>query len=61
MRSFDSVSSCGFGQANEAIDDIAPFGAVERMNSVTVDDVRARAEELFRQDAFAAAVMHRSA
>ncbi len=57
VRSFDAVKSMAFGHADEALDGIRPFQALKRMQSISVDDVIARREELFREDSFAMAVV----
>jgi predicted Zn-dependent peptidase len=47
VRSFDSVQSLAFGQAEEALLGIAPFGQLARMQALSIDDVEARRAELF--------------
>ncbi len=57
VRTFESVQPVAMGHGDEALEGLAPFGAVERMRSVTVDDVRARHAELCRDDSFASVVV----
>jgi len=59
VRDFEAVSSCAFGQAREALEGIKPFCAVERMTALSAADVEQRRQELFREDSFATAVMHK--
>lgn len=47
VRSFDSVQSLAFGQAEEALLGIAPFGQLARMQDLRIEDVEARRAELF--------------
>ncbi len=59
VRDFEAVSNCAFGQAREALEGIDPFCAVERMTALSAADVEQRRQELFREDSFATAVMHK--
>ena len=57
VRSFANPRSMAFSHAKEALDDQAPFQSMQRMMSLTLDEVRTRKDELFREDAFAAAIV----
>lgn len=57
VRSFGAVSSLATTQAQEAVYDVAPFGAIARMQAVTLDDLRQRQREHFVEDAFAVSVL----
>ncbi len=57
VRSFDSIRSMAFSHGEEALDDLEPFEMMARVRSIEVDEVRARQQELFRDDAFAMAVV----
>jgi len=56
VRSLASVRGLAFGQVQEAIEDVAPFGAMARLNSVTAKDVMQRQAEHFREDSLGVAV-----
>ena len=59
VRSFASVKGMAFNHAKEALEDIAPFGNLERVRSITLDELHARREEHFVDAAFAATVIAR--
>jgi len=47
VRAFDSVQSLAFGQAEEALLGVAPFGQLARMEGLQIEDVEARRAALF--------------
>jgi predicted Zn-dependent peptidase len=59
VRSFASVSSQAIAQAQEALHGVEPFGAIDRMEAVALEDLRARQAEHFAEEALAVAVLHR--
>lgn len=60
VRTFEATQHVAMGHCEEALEGLAPFGAIERLASVTVDEVRARQAELCDADSFAAAVVARA-
>ncbi len=56
VRSFGSVRNLAFSQAGEALDALPPFSALQRLASVTPEEVAERAAEHFRADAMAVAI-----
>ena len=56
VRSFASVRGLAFAHGQEALEDLAPFKALERLEWVTAESVCARQEEHFKEDAFAVVV-----
>ena len=56
VRSLGLVRNLAFGQAVEALEDVAPFGAVQRLESLTAEKVLARQQEHCQEEAFAVAV-----
>ena len=60
MRSFASVKGMAFRHAKEALERIAPFGNLERVQSVTLEQLCGRREEHFVDDAFATATIRRA-
>lgn len=57
VRSLDAVQAMAFQLAEEALEGVAPFRAVARMQAVTLDDVRARQRELFDASRSAVAIV----
>ena len=51
VRSFDSVRGMAFAHGESALEGLAPFRGIERVRSLTLDDIRARHDELFGGDA----------
>ena len=60
VRSFASVKGMAFRHAKESLEETAPFGNLERVQSVTLDQLHARRAEHFTDDAFAAAIIDRA-
>lgn len=60
VRSFASVKGMAFRHAKEALERIAPFGNLERVQAVTLEQLRGRREEHFVDDAFATAIIRRA-
>ncbi len=56
VRSFASVYNLALSQAHEALEGIPPFQSLQRLASVTGDEVVARQQELLRDDSFACVV-----
>ncbi|MHC4514952.1 MAG: EF-P 5-aminopentanol modification-associated protein YfmH [Planctomycetota bacterium] len=59
VRLFQNLRHTAFDHASEALDGLSPFQSMERMMSVTLDEVRARKDEHFCEDAFAVAVVEK--
>ncbi len=59
VRLFQNLRHTAFDHAGEALDGLSPFQSMQRMMSVTLDEVRARKDEHFREDAFAVAVIEK--
>ncbi|MHC5065259.1 MAG: EF-P 5-aminopentanol modification-associated protein YfmH [Planctomycetota bacterium] len=57
VRSFDSLSNLAFGQGEEALEGIKPFGLIERLEKLNCADLLARHEEMFREDSYAMVVV----
>ncbi len=57
VRSFDSLQAMAFGHAEEQIEGVVPFGALQRMQTIDAEDVVARRRELCRDDAIAVAIV----
>ena len=57
VRSFDSVQSLAFGQAEEALLGVQPFGQLARMQELRIEDVEARRAALFDAAASATCVV----
>ena len=53
VRSFENVQTVAMAHGDDAIDGLEPFQAIERVQSVTLDDVRQRQAELFVADSYA--------
>ena len=60
VRSFASVKGMAFRHAKEALEGTPPFGSLERMQAVTLDQLHARRADHFVEDAFAAAIIDRT-
>lgn len=56
LRSFESVKQMAFGHCQEELDRVPPFQALPRMQSIALDDVRARQEEHFTAEGLGVAV-----
>ena len=56
VRSFESVRAQAFAHAYEAIEDVPPFAALQRVQSLTLAEVQARQHELLREENLAVAV-----
>jgi predicted Zn-dependent peptidase len=56
LRSFESVKQMAFGNCQEELEGVPPFKALERMQSIGIDEVRARQEEHFTTDSLGVAV-----
>ncbi len=56
LRSFESVRHTAFGHCQEELDGVPPFKALERMQSIELDEVRSRQETHFTADSFGVAV-----
>ncbi len=61
VRSFQNLKHTAFDHAKEALDDLPPFQSLQRMMSITLDEVRARKDEHFREEAFAVAIVEKKA
>lgn len=59
VRLFQNLRHTAFDHAGEALDGLPPFQGMQRMMSVTLDEVRARKDEHFHEDAFAVAVIEK--
>jgi len=59
VRQFQNLRHTAFDHAGEALDGLPPFRSMQRMMSVTLEEVRARKDQHFREDAFAAAVIEK--
>jgi predicted Zn-dependent peptidase len=57
VRSFESVQPIAFGHGEEELSGIDPFRGLARLQSIGLDEVRARQAEHLRDDAFAVAVV----
>ncbi|MCA8956035.1 MAG: insulinase family protein [Planctomycetes bacterium] len=57
VRSFASVKGMAFAHAKEALERVPPFGNLERVQAVTLQDLNARRAEHFHAEAFAEAVV----
>jgi predicted Zn-dependent peptidase len=56
VRSFESVRGLCFGHCHEALEGVAPFSGLARVQALTLDEVRARQAELCRPENLAVAV-----
>lgn len=60
VRSFASVKGMAFSHANEALWGTRPFQALDRMKSITLDDLVRRRSDHFVDDAFAAVIVEKN-
>ena len=56
VRSFESVRQMAFTNCQEAMESITPFRAIERMASITLEEIRDRQQEHFTAENLGAAV-----
>lgn len=59
VRAFENVRSLAFSHVHAALDDAPPFGMLDVLQALTVDDVERRRAELLREDDLAVAVTRR--
>lgn len=60
VRSFESVRASAFAHVQSLLDEAPPFGTMQVLQQLTVDDVRRRAIELLQTDNLGVAVTHRA-
>ena len=56
VRSFESVKHMAFGHCQENLEGVQPFKALQRMQSITLEEVQTRQQEHFTADSLGVAV-----